>query len=152
MFKLTKHTKLALFVAPFLAVIGWIAGDIWVESQAMKKKVYLMKPDANYCDILAKQCILSAGEMQLSIYQEGNTTIINSTYPLDTATFFMVNDEDVSAYQMAMTESPYYWQRETTFAQLNSMADSKQRVRVIATVKGGQYIGEFVSTTLNTVK
>jgi hypothetical protein len=40
--KLTGHTKLAIFVAPFLAVIGWIGGDIWSESQAMKQRVILL--------------------------------------------------------------------------------------------------------------
>lgn len=148
MFKMNKHTKLALFVAPFLAVIGWIGGDIWVESQAMKKRIYTLEPDADFCDVMAKRCIVSSGDFQLNIYQEDGRTVLNSTYPLDTATFFMVgNDGEVTAYQLGMTDSPYYWSRETNFAEQNEAAGSKQKIRVVATVKGGQYIGEFTSTT-----
>ena len=148
---MNKHTKLALFVAPFLAVVGWIGSDIWLQSQAMKKRFYTMEPEAGYCDLMAKNCILRAGDFKLSLYQEGPLTTLNSTYPLDTATLFLVDQNDQpTVYRMGMKDSPYYWYQQTTMAELNREAGSKQKLRLIVTVKGGQYIAEFYSTTLGT--
>lgn len=153
---MNKHTKMALFVAPFLAVIGWIASDIWVESQALKNSFFTLEAEAGYCDVMAKKCILHADELKISVYQEQGRTVLNSTLPLDTATFFLVDDEvtegkkQAQAFQMGMKQSPYYWYQTTGFADKNAEQGSKQTFRIIATIKGAKYIGEFVSTTLGT--
>lgn len=148
--KLTGHTKLALFIAPLLLLVGWVGGEIWAESQAMKKRVYTLEPEAGFCDVLAKKCILQSGDFQLSLYVENGNTTLNSTFPLDTATLFMVDDDNVTAYQMGMKDSPYYWYQQTDFVEKNSAQGSKQKLRIIASVKGGQYIAEFTSKTIGT--
>jgi len=151
MFKnMNRHTKVAMFVAPLLVLFGWIGGEIWVESQAMKKKFYTLEPEAGFCDVMAKKCVLSSGDFKLSLYQEDGKTTMNSTFPLDTATFFMVDGEEVTAYRMGMIDSPYYWYQVTDFANENASPGSKQTLRVIATIKGSKYIGEFVSKTVGT--
>lgn len=151
MVKMNKHTKLALIVAPFLAVIGWIGSDIWVESQALKTSFFTLEPEAGYCDVMAKKCILVAGDVKLSVYEEAGKTTLNSTFPLDTATLFLVDQEEsVTAYRMGMIDSPYYWYQSTDFAEQNARAGSTQKLRVIATIKGAKYIGEFTSRTLGT--
>ena len=148
--KMNRHTKLALFVAPFLAIIGWIGGDIWAESQAMKDKMYQLEPEAGFCDVMAKKCILTSGEFKVSLYQDGDMTTLNSTFPLDTATLFMVTGDDITAYRMGMDDTPYYWYQNTDFAEKNAAQGSKQVLRLIATVKGGKYIAEFTSHTVGT--
>lgn len=148
--KLNRHTKIAIFVAPLLLLFGWIGGEIWMESQAMKKTLYTLKPEADFCDVMAKKCILTSGEFKLSLYQEAGKTTLNSTFPLDTATLFLVDGDEVTAYRMGMNDSPYYWYQTTDFAQKNSEQGSKQKLRLIATVKGGQYIAEFTSQTVGT--
>lgn len=153
---MNKHTQMALFVAPFLAVIGWIASDIWVESQALKKQLFTLKAEAGYCDVMAKKCILHANDLKISVYEEQGRTVLNSTLPLDTATFFLVDKSQGSAtetnqqFQMGMKDSPYYWYQNTGFAAKNSEQGSKQTFRIIVAIKGAKYIGEFVSTTLGT--
>lgn len=148
--KLNRHTKVAMFVAPLLLLFGWVGGEIWVESQAMKEKFYTLKPEAGFCDVMAKKCILHSGDFKVSLYEEDGKTTLNSTFPLDTATLFLVDGEDVTAYRMGMIDSPYYWYQVTDFANKNSQPGSKQVLRLIATVKGGQYIAEFTSQTIGT--
>lgn len=148
--KMNRHTKIAMFVAPVLLLFGWVGGEIWVESQAMKKKFYTLKPEAGFCDVMAKKCILNSGDFKVSLYEENGKTTLNSTFPLDTATLFLVDGEDVTAYRMGMIDSPYYWYQVTDFASKNSEPGSKQVLRLIATVKGGQYIAEFTSKTIGT--
>ena len=148
--KMNRHTKIAMFVAPVLLLFGWVGGEIWVESQAMKKKFYTLEPEAGFCDVMAKKCILNSGDFKLSLYEEDGKTTLNSTFPLDTATLFLVDGEDVTAYRMGMIDSPYYWYQVTDFANKNSEPGSKQVLRLIATVKGSQYIAEFTSKTIGT--
>lgn len=148
--KLTGHTKLALFIAPLLLLVGWVGGEIWSESQAMKKRVYTLEPEAGFCDVMAKKCILRSGDFKVSLYIENGNTALNSTFPLDTATLFMVDEQDITAYQMGMKDSPYYWYQQTDFVEKNQAQGSKQQLRLIATVKGGQYIAEFTSKTIGT--
>lgn len=147
--QLNRHTKMALFIAPILIILGWAASDIWMESQAMKEKYFNLSAQSDFCDVMAKKCILESGDLQLSLYQENGKTTLNSTFPLDTVTLFMVDDENVSVYRMGMTDSPYYWYQVTEFEQKNSKPGSKQKLRLIATIKGGQYVGEFTSHTIN---
>jgi hypothetical protein len=148
--KLNRHTKVALFVAPILTILGWAASDIWMESQAMKDKFFSLKAQSDFCDVMAKKCILESGDLKLSVYEENGKTTINSTFPLDTVTFFMVDGEEVNVYRMGMTDSPYYWYQVTNFAEKNSAQGSKQKIRIIATIKGGKYVGEFISHTVGT--
>ena len=148
--KLSRHTKIALCVAPILIILGWAASDIWAESQAMKPRFYEMKLSKQGCDLVSKNCVLGSGEFELNLYQEGNVTALNSSFPLDTATLFLVDNYDESVvFRMGMKDSPYYWYRETPLSEFVKGTGSQQKIRLIATVKGGRYVGEFI--TNNTV-
>ncbi len=147
-FKLNRHAKVALFVAPILIIFGWAAGDIWVESQAMKTRLFNLTSPTGVCDVMAKNCLLESGEFQLNIYEEGGRTTVNSTFPLDTVTLFLVDQQDQpTAYRMGMKEDPYYWYINTPLASILANPGDKQKMRIIVTVKGGQYIAEFYSQT-----
>jgi len=145
---LSRHTKVAIFVAPILMILGFALSDIWVENKAMKKRFFEMEPEGGKCDILANECILRSGEFQISVYYENGLTTLNSTFPLDTATLFLVDNQDVSTtYRMGMKDSPYYWYQTTPIKDIAGESGSEQKVRMVATVKGGQYIAEFLSVT-----
>ena len=146
--KLSRHTKIAIFVAPILVILGFAASDLWIENKASEARFFEMTPESGVCDILASNCVLVSGEFKISVYQENGLTTINSTFPLDTATLFLVDENDTpSLFQMGMKESPYYWYQTTPLEALASTPGSRQKVRLIATVKGGQYISEFYSVT-----
>lgn len=147
-FKLNRHAKVALFVAPILIIFGWAAGDIWVESKAMKQRLFTFTSPTGVCDVMAKNCILKTGEFEINVYEEAGRTTVNSTFPLDTVTLFLVDEHDqASVYRMGMKEDPYYWYINTPLAANLANPGDKQKMRIIVTVKGGQYISEFYSQT-----
>lgn len=150
---MNKHTKIAFFVAPLLLVFGYIGSDIYMESQAMKKRVFMLEPEAGFCDVLAKNCILRSGDLKLSLYDDNGLTTLNSTFPLDTATLFLVDDNDQpQVFQMGMKDSPYYWYQKTPIRELNPNPGDKQKLRLIATIKGGQYVAEFISSRMKSAQ
>ena len=133
---MNKHTKLAILVAPILAVIGYIASDYYMEYQANKTQIFQLTLQKN-CMISTKQCVLSSGDFKINIYREGTKTILNSTLPLDNATILLVDESNQStAYTMQVKDNNYYWQA-------NISLEPQQKLRLIASVKGGKYLAEF---------
>lgn len=148
---MNKHTKMAFLVAPFLAILGWVASDIWLDNASNDNSFFTLSAEADYCDVLAKNCILYAGDVKLSLYIENDKTVLNSTHPLDDATLFLIdNTDNVKPYRLGLMETPYYWYHITQFKQNNALAGSKQKFRVLVTIDNSKYAGEFVSTTLGT--
>lgn len=144
---MNKHTKIAILVAPILAVLGFAAADMYNEHKAAEKRVFVMQPQAG-CDIVANKCILQSGEFLLSFSDKNGETVVNSTYPLDTATFFIVDNQDnTTDYALGMTTSSYYWRAQTDLGKRLQAPGATQKVRIIANIKGGAYIGEFTSKT-----
>ncbi|MDO6761946.1 hypothetical protein [Agarivorans sp. 1_MG-2023] len=145
---MNRHTKLALLVMPFLAVGGYIASDIYLEHDADKDRIYQLST-FGHCDIINQKCILESGEFQLNISDEMGTTIVNSTFPLDSATLFLVDSSnEATAYPLGMSDSPYYWQSETQLRSFIPNQGDSYKLRVIANIKGGKYISEFYSQTV----
>jgi hypothetical protein len=145
---MNKHSKLALLIAPFLILGGYIASDLYIENEADKKRVFHLEPSGN-CDVINKSCILKSGEFEVNIFDEAGITTVNSTFPLDTATLFLVSkNEEVTAYPLGMLDSAYYWKSPTELRQLVSTKGAKYKLRLIANIKGGQYISEFTTLTM----
>jgi hypothetical protein len=146
---MNKHTKLAFLIAPILALGGYIMSDIWVENDAQQNRVFQMAPE-QFCDVLAGKCVLLSDDFKINIYDENGKTTINSTFPLDTATLFLVDANDQAIpYQLQMSDSPYYWFRQTPLREKISNKGDTHKLRIIATVKGGKYISEFYTQTAN---
>lgn len=144
---MNRHTKLALLVAPFLLIGGYIASDFYLEYQAKEDRVFQLLP-FGHCDIINQKCILKSGEFEINVYDEAGITTINSTFPLDHATLFLVaNKNNVQAYPLGMTDSPYYWQTQTPLRRLISNKRDKYKLRLITQIKGGKYISEFYTQT-----
>ena len=134
-------------VAPILAVIGYIAADYYDENQASKETIFQLIPEG-HCDIINQKCILKSGEFKINISDEEGVTEVNSTFPLDSATLFLVDKENKStAYPLGMQASPYYWQNKTELRSLIADKNASYKLRIIAKIKGGQYISEFYSQT-----
>ncbi len=133
---MNKHTKLAILVAPILAVIGYIASDYYVEYQANQPKIFQLTQQ-DTCSISEKKCLLISGDFKINIYNERNKTILNATFPLDEVTLFVVdNSNNAQPYAMSVKDNPYYWQTEVLLV-------PEQTLRLIAAIKGSKYIAEF---------
>jgi len=147
-YKLNRHVKTALFVAPIMIILGWAASDIWMESQAMKSRIFELEVENGVCDVMSKECVLTSKDFKINVYEENGLTTINSTFPLDTATLFIVDQQDnATTYRMGMKDSAYYWYQKTDLASLLQQPGSTHKLRLIVTIKGGQYFVEFDSKT-----
>ena len=143
-----KHLKMAFMVAPFLAVFGYIGADLYDENVASQEKVIELTLDG-HCDVLNQSCVLQSKDFQINVLDEAGITTINSTFPLDSATLFLVDKSDnMSSYPLGMKKSPYYWRSETPLRELIANKGDSYKLRLIAKIKGGQYIAEFYSQTL----
>lgn len=145
---MNRHTKTALFVAPILILGGYILSDMYLENKAHEVKVIQLQPEGN-CDVINQHCLLKSGEFEVNVTHENGITTVNSTYPLDTATLFLVDSSNQSSfYQLGMKDSPYYWKRETPLSNLVANKGDKYKIRLIAEIKGGKYIAEFYTQTV----
>ena len=144
---MNKHTRTAFVVAPILAVIGYIAADFYKEDQAEIEKVIQLVPFGD-CDVLNQQCILKAGDFEVNVFDKDNLTTVNSTFPLDNATIFLVDkNNQPTAYPLGMIQSPYYWHAETNLRELIGNSGQSYKLRLVANIKGGSYISEFHTKT-----
>lgn len=144
---MNRHLKVAFMVAPFLAVLGYIGADYYNENQADKLKIVQLVPEG-HCDIINQSCVLKSGEFKVNISDEDGVTEVNSTFPLDSATLFLVDKHDkMTAYPLGMQRSPYYWRSKTDLRSLVSNKRDSYKLRLIAKIKGGQYISEFYTQT-----
>ncbi|MBV1907831.1 MAG: hypothetical protein KUG78_00825 [Kangiellaceae bacterium] len=140
---MNKHKKLAIFIAPFLMVVGYIASDYYLEYQAQEDQLFQLNVEGD-CDVLINQCVLSAGEFKLNVFDVEGATTVNSTFPLDKLTLFIVDENNHSSpYILTKQQTAYYWHVETPLRKMLSSSALPQKIRIIAKVKGGQYISEF---------
>ncbi|NMP33105.1 hypothetical protein HII17_16220 [Thalassotalea sp. M1531] len=145
---MSRHKKIAFFVAPFLALGGYILSDMYMEYKANEKRVFELVPEG-HCDIIHEKCVLKSGDFKINVYDKNGITSINSTFPLDEVVIFLVDSaKEIQSYPMGMKDSPYYWHRETPLRSRIAEKGQKQKLRVIATIKGGKYISEFYSQTV----
>jgi len=144
---MNKHTKLAIFIAPVLLILGYIGSDYYMEYKAGQTKLYPLQSDGR-CDLLAQKCVLTSGELKINVYDESGTTKVNSTFPLDSATLFLVDDDGQStAYPLSKEDNAYYWQSPTPLRANRQSSGDRKKMRLIVQIKGGQYFAEFFSAS-----
>lgn len=143
---MNKHLKVAFMVAPILTIIGFGAADYYKESEAAKEKIIQLTSDGS-CDVVNKNCVLVSGEFKINVSDEAGVTEINATFPLDSATLFLVDEANkMTPYPLGM-KNPYYWRSNTPLTGLLMNNGDRYKLRLIAKIKGGQYISEFYTQT-----
>ena len=144
---MNKHLKLAFMIAPILIIVGFGAADLYEENEASKDKIIQLVPEGN-CDITTKSCVLISDEFKINVSDDAGVTEINSTFPLDSATLFLVDQNNkMTPYPLGM-KNPYYWRSNTPLTDLLANQGDKYKLRLIAKIKGGQYISEFSTRTM----
>jgi hypothetical protein len=144
---MNKHTKTAFLIAPILAVIGYIAADYYQESDAKDEKIVELKT-VDICDVINQQCVLKSGDFEVNVFDKNNQTTVNSTFPLDSATLFLVDQNNkATTYPLGMIENPYYWHSETDLRELAGRSGQRYKLRLVINIKGGKYISEFETQT-----
>ena len=145
---MNKHSKIAILIAPLLLIGGFIASDYFIEYQAQQPQVFQLKPVGS-CDIVNQQCLLGVGELQVSIFDHRGITTVNSTFPLDNVVLFLVDGaNNVTTIELSMAQNPYYWSSSTPLQKRLKHQGDKQKLRLVANIKGSSYISEFDSETM----
>lgn len=145
---MNKHQKVALLIAPILIIGGYIASDFYIANEASQDKVFPLETEGS-CDVLGGNCILTSGDFKINVYDEEGKTTINSTFPLDSVTLFLVDKNNTpTAYPLQMSDTPYYWFNPTPLREHVSIKGETHKLRLIAKIQGGQYISEFYTQTL----
>ncbi len=145
---MNKHVKLAFFVAPFLTILGFIGADYYQAAQENNTKLLALTTDG-HCDVVNQNCVLTAGEFNVSVSDNAGVTGLNSTFPIDSAILFLVDQSDnMTSYPLSMKKNRYYWQSNTPLAQLVAQKGDSYKLRLIIKIKGAQYLSEFHTQTL----
>ena len=99
--------------------------------------------------MINEKCVFSAGDLLVNVFDKNGVTGVNATYPIDSAVLFIVDSKDqYQSYPLAMANSPYYWQQPTDLRARIKEKGEKQLLRMIVTIKGGKYISEFYTQTV----
>lgn len=134
-------------VAPILAVIGYIVADFYKEEKAQQERIIQLEL-VEGCDVINHKCILKSGDLEVNVFDKNNFTTVNSTFPLDSATIFLVDTNNIpTPYPLGMIQSPYYWHTETNLHSLVSNSGQRYKLRLVLNIKGGRYISEFYTKT-----
>ena len=141
---MNKHTKMAIFIAPFLIVGGYIAADYYAEDQAKTKTLFELSLN-EHCNLLNSACTLSNKQLTLTLSHQNGVTQIESNHPLEEVTLSFVdkNNKEIS-YQMNGKKNKQHWQAITQASSLLRQT-SELKIRLISIINGGYYYSEFYS-------
>jgi hypothetical protein len=139
---MNRHTKIAIFIAPFLIVGGYIAADYYDEEQKKNKNLFKLKVQGQ-CNLSVKPCQLSNKQLLLTLTDKNGITELKSSHALEQVSFsFLDNNHKETVYQMDYQTDKKQWQAKTEVSDLLSHTP-KLKLRLIATVNKGFYFSEF---------
>lgn len=139
---MNRHTKIAIIIAPFLIVGGYIAADYYAEEQNKNKNLFKLRVQGQ-CNLSIKPCRLSYEQLLLTLSNHDGITQISSNHPLDKLTFSLVeSNHNEITYQMSYQKDKKHWQADTEISEWLKHS-SKLKLRLIATLNKGFYFSEF---------
>jgi hypothetical protein len=139
---MNRHTKIAIFIAPFLIVGGYIAADYYDEEKKKNRNLFKLKIQGQ-CNLLKAPCQLTNKQLTLTLSDDNGITKVKSNHLLEKITFSLIdNNHKESVYQMNYQTDTKYWQAKTEISDL-LYHSSKLKLRLIATVNKGFYFSEF---------
>ncbi len=139
---MNRHQKLALVVAPFLIVFGYIGADYYAEYKQSEELVYELELNGN-CVLTAGNCILEKDQFQLEVFNRQGHTQIASNHPLTSAVLSRVREDDSeSAFQMTTDEQRKAWSANTGIV-LSEAKDNSVLLRLIVSVDNTFFFKEF---------
>ena len=138
---MNKDKKLAIILAPFLLVGGYVASDFYLESKANDPKIFMLSQTGE-CAMFSSDCILQSGDMQINITDDNGITKANTSYPVDSVAISLVYDNGKKEviYGLEQAANPQYWQRETDIRTAMTQHKSATNLRVAVKIKGSSYL------------
>lgn len=140
---MNRDKKLAIILAPFLLVGGYVVSDQYIESKANEPKFFPLSLNGE-CAMFSADCILQSGDMLINITDTGGVTKINTSFPVDTAAISLVyNDGKEIIYGLEKAANPQYWERKTEIHTALTQLKTATKLRVVIKRKGSTYLSEF---------
>lgn len=140
---MNRHTKLALIIAPFLAIGGYGATDYYMRNKNHDEQLLKLNLEDN-CNLTSHPCKLSADQISIELQHNGQETQLTTTFPLDLVTVsFTDADGTESVHHMVPDEFRLRWHADTDFAKLQSSSASPVTVRLGAIYNNLKYLHEF---------
>jgi len=79
---MNRHVKLAIILAPFLAIGGYIAADYY-SINAQQKQVLLPLTGQGECHLANARCLLTNGDLQVNLSVSDSMLSLMSSHSLD---------------------------------------------------------------------
>lgn len=141
---MNRHTKIAIFIAPFLVVGGYIAADYFAQEQTKSKNLFALTLDGR-CNLLSSPCIVKNKQLTVTLSNKHNITKIESSRPLEKVLLsFVDKDKKETHYQMKAAANKQHWHSETLALPLLKQSP-ELKIRLIGFVNKGYYFSEFYS-------
>ena len=140
---LSRDKKIAIILAPFLLVLGYVLSDMYVESKANEPRFYEFTLDDN-CALFTTGCILESGDMKINLTDGAGFTRANTSYPVDTVAISLLYDSGKEViYELEQAANPQYWERATDIRKAMLKDKTAKILRVAVKRKGSTYLSQF---------
>lgn len=145
---MNRDKRLAIILAPFLLVGGYVVSDQYIESKANEPKIFALST-IDECKMFTGDCILQSGDMKINITDENGFTKSNTSFPVDTVAISLVyNDGKEVIYGLEKADnSAQYWERKTDIRTSITQSGTASILRVVVNRKGSSYFSEFSPAT-----
>ncbi len=140
---MNRDQKIALFLAPFLLIGGYVATDTYLGSREQPAELFPLETGGD-CRLFDGDCILQSGDMQVNISDVNGLTTVNSSFPADNVSLSLVyQDGREIIYGLDRLANPQYWQKQTGIKQAIVDSKSADKLRIVVQVEGSHYFAEF---------
>lgn len=146
---MNRHTKLAIILAPFLAIGGYIATDYYAKIQSETERFLKLAPQGE-CYILKDECKLGNGKFMISLAEKNGAIHLATTHPIDHAVISLVsgssgtnpNIENEKLYQLKQNKNRLNWTLDTRLTDTPKL-DAINTLRLLITIKKTSYLAEI---------
>ncbi|HIP52565.1 MAG TPA: hypothetical protein EYH03_00955 [Chromatiales bacterium] len=136
---MNRHLKLAILVAPFLALGGYIAAGYFASDTDPGKPALPLVTEGP-CLPYDKGCLLKGIRLVLKLQidrQDGKGLSISTSRPLEGVTLQIVDDRQTSPRQLQQI-NPLLWRLTSS-----EPIASSTRIRIAAAARNAHYFGEI---------
>ena len=141
---MNRQTKLAIVIAPFLAIGGYIATGYFLKGEEQDDEQLLKLQLNEACNLSTVPCKLSAEGLSLELSDNNGTTRLVSSYPLERVMISFLDQAGTeSLHQLKPDRQHLSWEATTDFPRIQSATPGPVTVRISAGLYNLIYLHEF---------
>ena len=143
---MNKHTKLALILAPFLTIGGYIAAGYYADMQTGKEQFLKLIPE-NECKITQGDCKMANGKFRLNLASKEEGIHLATTHPIDHAVISLATGSSKEKlYKLDQNKDRLNWKSESELLRQtlnNASHDGTLKIRLLLTIRKTSYLAEI---------